>query len=237
LGTLDLKIRVIWNEHRRLLKFRIASAFNNKTFVSEIPYGAVERSADGTEWPIQRWASLSEGKQCLGIINDGIYSCSAEEGSLDLTLLRSPVYAHHENHHPRPDIQHRYTDQGEAEFLVQLRPCASGASHEDFARYALELNQGAVCVIESSHEGNLPMEQSFCRLREKSSVIISTIKRSEDNDGWIVRAVEAGGKKASAGIDFTWLNISGEFGFGPWEIKTIKIADKDASISETSLLE
>jgi alpha-mannosidase len=156
---------------------------------------------------------------------------------LEFTLLRSPVYAHHENHHPRPDIHPRYIDQGEAEFLIQLRPCTNSASYEDFARYALELNQSAVCVIESIHDGKLSLEQSFCRLKEKCSVIISTIKRSEDNDSWIIRAVESGGKNAVASIDFTWLNISGEFIFGPWEIKTIKIADVDKAISETDLLE
>ena len=238
LGTLDLKTRVIWNEHQKLLKLRIGSAFIKDTFVSEIPYGAIERAADNREWPIQRWVCMSDGKgPALGIINDGIYSCSACSHSLDLTLLRSPVYAHHENHHPRPDIQHRYVDQGEADFHIRLLPSDAAAGNELFARNALELNQAPVCVIESFHEGKLPAEQSYCRIREGSSVLISTIKRSEDDDGWIIRAVEAGGKNTTAVIDFIWLGVSGEFSFGPWEIKTIKISDADKSISETNLLE
>ena len=238
LGKLDLKIRVIWNEHHRLLKFRIGSVFNKDTFISEIPYGAIERAADGREWPIQRWVSLSNGTGAsLGIINDGIYSCSAEQGSLGLTLLRSPVYAHHEHHHPRPDIQPRYVDQGEADFHIQLWPCSLPAGNDFFTRRALELNQPPVSVAESAHEGSLPLEQSYCRIKEGSSVLVSTIKRSEDNDGWIVRAVEAGGKSAEAEMDFTWLGMQGTFSFGPYGIKTIKIADRDKSVSETSLLE
>ena len=238
MGTLDLKTRVLWNERQRLLKMRIGTAYNCESFVSEIPYGAMERAADGREWPIQRWVSFSDGKgSCLGILNDGIYSCSAEGGNLDLTLLRSPVYAHHENHHPRPDIQHRYVDQGEAEFLIQLRPFAGQAGHDTFARNALELNQGAVCVVEPAHAGDLPGEKSYCSIKTGSSVIISTIKRSEDNDGWVVRAVEAGGVSASADIDFGWLGVSGSFTFGPWEIKTIKIADRDKAVSETNMHE
>jgi alpha-mannosidase len=236
LGTMDLKTRIIWNEHHRLLKLRIGSVFTGSTFTAEIPYGAIERAADGTEWPLQRWVKLSNGTSALGVLNDGVYSGSAEGGSLDLTLVRSPVYAHHENQRPRPDIQHRYVDQGEHDFLLQLRPYLRDPGNEGIARHALELNQPAVWVIESPHRGTLPVEQSYCAIRE-GSVLISTIKRGEDDDGWIIRAVEAGGKKTQAEIDFTWLGLKGTFLFGPYEIKTIKISDRGKEITETNLLE
>ena len=243
LGLLDIKTRVIWNEKHRLLKLCIGSAFKNDFFCSEIPYGAIERRADGTEWPIQRWARLgSSGGPCLGIINDGIYSASAEDGSLDLTLLRSPVYAHHETHHPRPDIQQRYADQGESEFLVRLRPCENGAGNDDLARNALELNQGAVYVKESVHKGELPQEKSFCSIKAvpgqaKTSAIITAIKRSEDRDGWIVRAAEAAGKNTDAVIEFSWLNFEKNFKFSPYEIKTIRIKEPGNILTETGILE
>jgi alpha-mannosidase len=236
-GRLDLKTRVIWNEHHRLLKLRIGSAFDSGTFVSEIPYGAIERAADGTEWPLQRWVKLSAGGAALGVLNDGICSGSAEGGSLDLTLLRSPVYSHHENQHPRPDIYHRYMDQGEKEFFVRLQAYPRGAGNDEIARRALELNQPPVYVIESAHGGEFPAERSFCAVGEGSTVIISTIKRSEDHDGWIVRAFEAGGGESRAELDFTWLGLKASFPFKPYEIKTIKIADGDGKITETGLLE
>jgi alpha-mannosidase len=236
-GRLDIKIRVIWNEHHRLLKLRIGSAFDSKTFVSEIPYGAIERVADETEWPLQRWVKLSSGGAVLAILNDGIYSGSADGGSFDLTLLRSPVYSHHENQHPRPDIYHHYMDQGEREFFIRLKAYPQGTGNDEITRRALELNQPPVYVIESNHRGEFPLQQSFCAIKEGSSAIISTIKRSEDKDGWIIRAVEAGGQETRAEIDFTWLGIKNSFLFSPYEIKTIKIADRDKKITETSLLE
>ncbi|MDR0386935.1 MAG: hypothetical protein LBH57_02750, partial [Treponema sp.] len=236
-GRLDIKARVIWNEHHRLLKLCIGSVFTGGTFTSEIPYGAIERAADETEWPLQRWVLLSGGGAALAVLNDGIYSGSACGGSLDLTLLRSPVYANHENQYPRPDLYHRYIDQGEQEFCVRLRGYPRGAGNDAAARRALELNQPPVYVIESAHQGKLPKEQSFCEIKEGSTALISAIKRAEDNDGWIVRAVEAGGQKTQANIDFTWLGVEGIFTFGPYEIKTIRIADRDGSITETDLLE
>ncbi|MDR2371175.1 MAG: hypothetical protein LBD71_06820 [Treponema sp.] len=241
-GRLDLRVRVIWNEHHRLLKMCVGSAFGGGTFTSEIPYGAVERAADGTEWPLQRWAKLSSEKAALAVLNDGIYSGSAEKGSLDLTLLRSPVYAHHEDQHPRPDIYHRYIDQGEHEFYLRLLGCfnADGfqsMSNDEITRRALELNQRPLYVIESPHGGKFPAEFSYCAVKEGSSALISTIKRGEDGDGWIIRAVEAGGKETLAEIDFTWLGVKASFSFSPYEIKTIRIADKDKQITETNLLE
>ncbi|MDR0731681.1 MAG: hypothetical protein LBF63_08430, partial [Treponema sp.] len=226
------------NEHHRLLKLRIGSIFDSKTFISEIPYGAIERAADETEWPLQRWAKLSgTGGPALAVLNDGVYSGSAEGGNLDLTLLRSPVYANHETQHPRPDIYHRYIDQGEQEFFIRLQGYPRGTDNDEIARRALELNQAPVYVIESIHDGEFPGTQTFCKIEKGSSALISTIKRAEDNDGWIVRAVEAGGRKTTGEFDFTWLGVKKSFSFEPYEIKTIKITDRDRTISETSLLE
>ncbi|MDR2758285.1 MAG: hypothetical protein LBB78_02775 [Spirochaetaceae bacterium] len=250
LRTVDLRIRVLWNEGHRLLKLRISSAFRNEVFVSGIPYGSIERAADGTEWPIQRWAVLSAERHsgafdsscpALGVVNDGIYSCSVESNALGLTLLRSPLFSHHEPAHPPPDIQPRYIDQGEHEYHVRLHLCTGQTGKDEYARRALELNQPPAYVIESAHPGTLPPEQSYCRVRPDSgspgntTVIISTIKRAEDDKGWIIRAVEAGGIRASVIIDCNWLELQGTFSFEPFEIKTIRISG--GSMRETNLLE
>ncbi|MDR0585675.1 MAG: hypothetical protein LBG26_00380 [Treponema sp.] len=239
LKTVDIKLRVIWNEKHRLLKLRIPSAFSNSVFISEIPYGSIERAADGTEWPLQRWAALSEcGKTgpSLAVLNDGIYSCSAETNALCLTLLRSPIYAHHEPMRPRADMAQRYVDQGEHEYHIRLALYGEKPPCSEYTRRALELNQAPLYVVESIHKGVLPREKSYCRVEGGSTVIVTAIKRAEDKDGWIVRAVESAGKAGEAGIDFSWIGCSGRFSFGPFEIKTLKISDEGA-MSETKLLE
>jgi alpha-mannosidase len=236
LRTADLKLRVIWNEQHRLLKLRIPTAFTSGAFSSEIPYGSIERDADGREWPIQRWTAFTGSTGAgLAVLNDGVYSCSAEPGTIDLTLLRSPIYAHHEPMHPRPDLRHRYVDQGEHEFHIRLQPYGEKTANSALARHALELNQPPVYMVESIHPGDLPREQSFCRIDQDSPVLISVVKRSEDADGWIIRAFESTGRPAEADIEF--LGIKKRFSFKAFEIKTIKIADADKSVSETNLLE
>jgi alpha-mannosidase len=252
LRTVDFRIRVLWNEGHRLLKLRISSAFKNNSFVSGIPYGSIERAADGTEWPIQRWVALGAERYpgalgnsgpALGVVNDGIYSCSVESNVLGLTLLRSPLFSHHEPAHPPLDIQPRYTDQGEHEYHVRLHLSAEQTGKDEYTRRALELNQPPAYVIESAHPGPLPPERSYCCISPGSdgpgntTVIISTIKRTEDDEGWIIRAVEAGGNRAAVIIDFSWLGLKGAFSFEPFEIKTIRISGMDGFIRETNLLE
>ncbi|MDR0601944.1 MAG: hypothetical protein LBG42_06135 [Treponema sp.] len=247
LGTVDLKLRVIWNEKHRLLKLRIPSAFGNGKFTAEIPYGSMERSAGGREWPIQRWAALAgDGGPALAVLNDGVYSCSAEEKALSLTLLRSPICAHHEPAPPRAGIQHRYVDQGEHEYHIRLLPYAEKPPASEYARRALELNQEPLYVVESVHGGRLhggkfPLEKSCCQIRGDSTVLITAIKRAEDGDGWILRAVESAGKTSEADIDCSWLGARGRFGFKPFEIKTFKIPGTGNGgpppLTETGLLE
>ncbi|MDR1106927.1 MAG: hypothetical protein LBL44_11275 [Treponema sp.] len=243
LGTVDLKLRVTWNEKHRLLKLSIPCAFGNgRTFASEIPYGSMERSADGREWPLQRWAALSENSgPALAALNDGIYSCSAQGKTLSLTLLRSPVYAHHEPMRPRADISHRYVDQGEHEYHIRLVLYSEKPPASEYARRALELNQGPLYVVESFHPGSLPPEKSYCEIKGNSTVLVTAIKSAEDGDGCILRAVESAGKAAEADIECPWLGLQGRFSFRPFEIKTLKIPGSGGggtpSVTETSLLE
>jgi alpha-mannosidase len=137
---------------------------------------------------------------------------------------------------PRADIAQRYVDQGEHEYHIRLALYGERPPCSEYARRALELNQAPLYTVESVHRGALPREKSYCGVKNGSTALVTAIKRAEDNDGWIVRAVESAGKAGEAEIDFSWIGCSGRFSFGPFEIKTIKISDKGV-ISDTNLLE
>jgi alpha-mannosidase len=139
--------------------------------------------------------------------------------------------------HPRADMAQRYVDQGEHEYHLRLVLYGEKPPCSEYARRALELNQEPLYVIESLHKGILPPEKSYCSVKGPSTVLVTAIKRAEDNDGWIVRAVESAGKAGEADIDFSWTGLKGRFTFGPFEIKTLKISDQGGAISETKLLE
>jgi alpha-mannosidase len=67
-------------------------------------------------------------------------------------------------------------------------------------------------------------------------MIVTALKRAEDDDGYVLRAYEATGRATAAVIKCPLLETTLEIEFGPYEIKTVKIEDNGIA-RETSLLE
>jgi alpha-mannosidase len=136
----ELELRVAWQEHRRVLKLEIPLA----TFASQelgdeaatsassaaavqlvaredgIPGGALARPADGRECPIRDRIRLrlADGRQ-LGVVCPEAFAADVTPTTLRLTLLRSPLMAHHEPYAARPE-RGTYADWGPHTFRVQL---------------------------------------------------------------------------------------------------------------------
>jgi alpha-mannosidase len=196
---IDLNVRVFWAEKHSVLKLCFQSPSKSGKFVSEIPYGWIERPANGTEWPCQRWIGSTWGNgESLFILNDGLYGCSAKEGRLEMTLLRSPISAHHMPVVPTAEPWVRYTDQGEHEWNMALL-FSNIFAPERATRAAHQLCRRPTVFIESIHEGDLPASASFGSV-DSDSVIIETIKRAEQGDGYIIRLVECAGKATTATV-------------------------------------
>ena len=238
LDTLDFHIRIQFNEEHKLLAFRCSIPKSNDIqFKTEIPNGSMHRVANGNEYPIQRWVHLGDSKgNGLCVINNGVYSATARENVLQLTLLRSPIYAHHSPAYPRNDIVHKYMEFGEHNFSLRVFLTDSYEDHVLLARKALEFNQPPIIQVESIHDGQEPLEQSFGSLSGDSSLILSTIKKAEKSAGIVIRIYESNGIKANGIISLASPSISHELSFDAFEIKTLYV-DPNGKISEASLLE
>ncbi|MDF2814821.1 MAG: alpha-mannosidase, partial [Paenibacillus sp.] len=102
LDYIDVKVTVDWREHFKMLKlvFPVNLVFTKQTY--EIPYGFKEREHNGEEEPGQSWIDftgiLREGGTPYGVslINDAKYSYSIMNKEMAITVLRSPIYAHHD---------------------------------------------------------------------------------------------------------------------------------------------
>jgi alpha-mannosidase len=104
-------------------------------------------------------------------------------------------------------------------------------------RLAAELNQPPFPLLESFHAGPLPAVSSFAS-DGGGSVIVTVLKRAEDDDGdLIVRAYESAGRATRATIELPLVDLTIDADFGPAEIKTFRIPRDGAPIVETSLLE
>jgi alpha-mannosidase len=238
---LELRMEIDWHEHFQLPKLELPLAIDQPQAVYEIPFGSIQRPANGIEESGQGWVDLY-GAHCdngqpygLALLNDGKYSFSAAQNTLELTILRSPAYAHHIPNELDPQLRYTFIDQGVQRFTLRLLP-HSGAPRSDLlSQQAFLLNQPALIQQASFHPGTLPAQRSFVSV-EPSVLMVSALKQSEAQDGLILRAHCPNPQGCDGRIQLWGRQIQAHF--GPYEIKTFLLPyDPSQPIRETNLIE
>jgi alpha-mannosidase len=164
------------------------SAHNTKaTF--EIPYGSVERPTTRNtpaeqaqfEVPALRWADISDSQHGFSLLNDSKYGYDAKGNVLRLSLLRSPEW-------PDP-----HADEGHHEFTYSLYPHGATWREAQTVRRGYELNYRLFSQQVEKHEGALAAQHSFVQI-EADNVVLTALKKCEDDDSLILRFYEWAGK-------------------------------------------
>lgn len=244
LDWIDVQVTVDWREQFKLLKLKFPVNLSVARATYEIPYGHIERPLDGVEVPGQSWIDLSGISPDTGdlyglsVLNDGKYSFDSCETEMSLTVLRSPIYSHHVPIVPRPDRQYAFIDQGIQRFTYTLLPHEGSWQQAGTVKRAAELNQRPVALIGTCHdEGFLPERDSYVSV-DRDNIVVTAIKKAEDNDDMILRCYETDRVATQATICLPRWNRVIEAQFGPCEIKTFRVSQNDgARVIETDLLE
>ncbi|MBI5031693.1 MAG: alpha-mannosidase [Chloroflexi bacterium] len=242
---IDVHVTVDWHEQFKMLKLRYPVNVHPARATYEIPYGHIERPANGDEEPFQSWLDVSGVSRDSGvpygvsILNDGKYSADVKDSDIGLTVLRSPIYAHHSPAMPDPDKEYSFIDQGVRRFTYSILPHSDGWEQAQTPRRAAELNQHPVAFVETYHpHGTLPQCDSFVVV-DADNVIVSVVKQAEDDDdSLIVRAYETNQTATRTAIRLLKWNRVIDAAFAPCEIKTWCVPrDLSKPITETNLVE
>ncbi|HZG67372.1 MAG TPA: glycoside hydrolase family 38 C-terminal domain-containing protein, partial [Herpetosiphonaceae bacterium] len=135
LPQIEVRVTVDWREQFKMLKLQFPVNLNFLRATYEIPYGFIERPANGEEEPGLSWVDLSgvaRGNDVpygLSVLNDGKYSFDVQGRVISLTALRSPIYAHHHPTQPQPGEPYEFIDQGVQRFTYTLLPHAGSWEH------------------------------------------------------------------------------------------------------------
>jgi len=186
----DVKMQVEWHEKHVLLKVAFPLSAHSDKATFEIPYGSIERPTTRNtpaeqakfEVPAQRWADLSDAKHGFSLLNDSKYGYDVKSNVLRLSLLRSPEW-------PDP-----HADEGHHEFTYSLYPHGGDWREAQTVRRGYELNYKLIAMQAQKHEGTLPGEHSFVRV-EADNVVLTAIKKSEDDDSLLLRFYEWAGRE------------------------------------------
>jgi alpha-mannosidase len=238
---IDVRVTVDWHGRFQLLKLLFPLNLESTKTTYEIPYGVQERPENGEEEPGQSWLDMSgvvpgtDSTYGLSLLNDGKYSFHAVRGTLGMTVLRSPIYAHHEPRVPEADGHFSFMDQGIQRFAYSLVPHTGDWREAGTVRRAAELNQPAVAMLETFHSGPLPQIASFASI-DSDAVIVNVIKHAEDNSDLIIRLYETTGSPVDCTLALVAWDRSIPLSFTPYEIKTVRVPVVGDAI-EVNLLE
>ncbi|HEY1677488.1 MAG TPA: glycoside hydrolase family 38 C-terminal domain-containing protein [Candidatus Sulfotelmatobacter sp.] len=207
----DVKMQAEWHEKHILLKVAFPLSAHNAQATYEVPFGSVQRPTTRNtpaeqaqfEVPAQRWADISDATHGFSLLNDCKYGYDGKGNVLRLSLLRSPEY-------PDP-----HADEGHHEFTYSLYPHPGGWKDALTIRRGYELNYKLMALPVEKHAGTLPPEHAFLQTNA-DNVIVSSMKKSEDENALIVRFYEWAGKQGDV---------------------SLQIAAKPESASETNLME
>ncbi|MCL6446366.1 MAG: hypothetical protein K6T83_23450, partial [Alicyclobacillus sp.] len=130
LRRVEVHVTVDWRERHKALKLRFPINVTHVDATYEIPYGHIRRPANGEEEPGQSWIDVTglsrqtDKLYGLSVLNDGKYSFDVWNKEIGLTVLRSPIYAHHDPMVPDPDGEYAFIDHGIQRFTYALVPHA-----------------------------------------------------------------------------------------------------------------
>ncbi|MBC7320949.1 alpha-mannosidase [bacterium] len=231
----EVRVTVDWHEQLKMLKLRFPVNVDKPIATYQIPYGFITRPCNGEEEPGGEWIDIGDREYGLSIINNAKYSYDVDSNILSLTILRSPVYAHHIPRELDPNEDYKYIDQGEQEFTYIIYPHRGDWREGDTVKLAESLNNPPIAFVECKHSGRLPSEQSFISV-DRENIIVTVIKEAENGNDIILRAYEASGRETIVNFklfDRTWSAV-----FRPCEIKSFLIPrEKDLPVREVNLIE
>jgi len=188
---IDFVTEVDWQEPRRGLQVVFPVDLQARQATWEIPFGntvrRIPRHRRGVpETGAQKWIDLSEGDYGVSLLNDGLYGHEVYPNGLLLTLV-DPVASG--------------GALGGHRFTYSLYPHPEDWSRGGTVYQAYQLNYPLLVRREPAHAGDLPASYSFVSV-DAEHVILETIKRAEEDGGWIVRAYEWANRRSPVTLTF-----------------------------------
>ncbi|MDR7811467.1 alpha-mannosidase [Lacrimispora sp.] len=236
---IDFVTVIDWQETHKLLKAAFPVNIRTEEALEEIQFGYVKRpthqnrryDADRYEVCNHRYTAMTEPGRTAAVLNDSKYGVSTNGNSIELTLLKSPVW---------PDM---HADKGIQEFTYSFYIENRNFTESGVVREGMQLN----CPLAFWGKGT--GEKEFFRI-SAGNVVLETVKMAEDGQNhMVIRCYEAFGKHTSCLVT-AGFNVSKAWGttmeenleggkavpvhlfenssemllhFAPFEIKTLRL--------------
>lgn len=239
---LRVENRLRFNHTWHLLKLAYPVGRETVETRAETAYGVIHRTiCDNTEYNMQSFLDVSdENGVGLAIANDSKYAFHMEEGRVQITAVRSAIYAQGNS----PDWwneqeTYEYTDIGTQTFWLVLKPHGNVLPERELYRIADKINGAYGYLADSAHTSSGRGKQVGNRFSlgkvEAENVSLMLVKKAEDDGDFVLRLLETEGKDTETKLMFRERNYP--IAIGRYEIATYKINRDGGEIRKTDLLE
>jgi len=201
---LELQVDMDWKEigseitGTPMLRIMFPFPFDHTIASYEIPYGSIERDQrQGEEVVALRWANingmLTDSQQPAGclLLNDCKYGHSLDNNVMKVTLIRSSFY-------PDP-----YPEMGTHTVRLALIPHLQELTTKDFMMLASEFSHSLKVINTDIHDGVLASTTKNLVGVEPDNVILTSIKKAEDDDNLVLRLFETDGNAVTSQISLS----------------------------------
>ncbi|HUN86566.1 MAG TPA: glycoside hydrolase family 38 C-terminal domain-containing protein [Terracidiphilus sp.] len=244
LDFVQLRFVIDWHEKEQMLKLEIPTALAQPRVFAKVPGQVLERHTNGQEEPYQDWGAVQGriGGQdyTVAILNSQTYSYDCLEGLFRTVMIRSSPYARHNPGTVPHNDNNAWQDQGRQERTFWLMAKRGAWTELGLDRRAEELQTPAEYVMDSTHGGTKPWEDSMLEI-QPAAVWVLAIKQAEQETGAkIIRIQERAGRPGEAHLSSSLLGLDHTVPLAAWELKTLLIRPVKggrAGIREVSLLE
>ncbi len=183
-----------WHEKLKLLKITFQLNLKSTEVFAGIPFGYIKRKNDGKEFTAQNWICVfgeigkledatgftrgrrpyTKNRGCeliygVALISDSKYSFDVKDSKMSLTVLRSPVYAHHDPTKLKPGEFYKFQDQGANKFIYRLHPHVIEAKKQNVKN-----------VFTTFKPKPSPLNSSFSNVFELEKYLTEIIRNAED---------------------------------------------------------
>lgn len=215
---IDVDITIFSANANKMIKYTINTGLKNGAPWGQTAFGTQELAFDGSEVTFHKWCGIKNEADGLCAINRGIYGGSFEDGSMKISLLRTPIYSAHPILEREIAPKNRYIhhiDMGERHFSLRL------STFENIDAEAICYNeQPQIMSFFPSGEG-APCEASV--LCSDKNVLVSSYKQTQD--GFILHMFNTTEEEREVNISIPKLAFCETLNFGKFELKLLKIKD------------
>jgi alpha-mannosidase len=228
----EFRMDVQWTNAHRVVKLVLPWRLHEPSTVAGAAYSFQERRPNGDEEVFQGWLDHYDERddRGIGLTSDHLYGYDALDSVTRVTLLRNPLSADHgRGWATRIGEDFPLTDSERQQFTIRVHPHRGDWRHAELWRLADEHHRPPLVVADTYHDGPLAAHGAFICIDPESHGCIRAVKRSESDQGVVLRLVEPGGRPRSFTIRGELLGRDVRVDLKPFEVQTLLVPDADDS--------